>query len=470
MNRTYVTRMPDNYGAFLRACQIILEEEGNIIRVSYNRTVDIHFLFIEVSATQEAHFLIQEKLIEIGYSSDRIDDTRLILVELELPDVPGALIPVLEVINRYTVNISYMNSHGDGTGCQYFKMGLLVDDQAEFQHLKDDIACICPVKVLDYEVSTKHLDGSVFYFTYANEMKKLLNLSPAETASFVVNSNKLMQYLEEKDESPMKTFQYIHRFAKFVVDHKGERLNPRITKTSVTENTDLYLIEVACGSNTSIFSNGDQLLFIDSGFACYRDEMLQIFRKLFPDFDSRRRTMLITHCDMDHTGLLDLVDEVCMVQSCYDNFLLESKEQPTYREMNRYHAPYCRLSRLITGYRTPSLDKVRILGCKTDDEPLTKTGEIDFADLSFEVFEGNGGHVKGETVYVCHNPRLVFTGDIFVNIKGFTADQKEFNMLAPYLMTSVNMDSVKAKTERELIMERYRGYTLYPAHGAPMEN
>lgn len=468
MNRTYVTKMPDNSGAFLKACKIVKDAGGNIIRVSYNKTVDTHFLFIEVSGTLEQHFVIQESLIEIGYLSDEMDDTRLVLISLCLPDVSGSIVPVLEIISKYNVNISYMNSHGDGSEVQNFKMGLLIHDHEEFENLKGEIEKICPVEVLNYEVTTKHLDGSVFYFTYANEMKELLKLNQTQTASFVVNSNKIMQFLEEKDESPMKTFEFIHKFAKFVVEHKGENLQPHITTTKISDETTLHLIDVACGSNTAIFENGKELLFIDCGFACYKDEMLKVFHELFPDFDYRKKTILLTHGDIDHTGFMDIFDKACMVKSCYDNLLMEVNDEPNYREKNRFHAPYCRLSKLITGYVPPSLNNVEIIGEKKDDEVLSLVGGIDFGDLHFDVFEGNGGHVKGETVYVCDKYRFVFTGDILVNIKGFSELQREFNILAPYLMTSVNMDSKKAKQGREMILEKYGDYTLYTAHGSPI--
>ena len=60
---------------------------------------------------------------------------------------------------------------------------------------------------------------------------------------------------------------------------------------------------------------------------------------------------------------------------------------------------------------------------------------------------------------------MVFTGDIIVNIKGFSDEQREFNTLAPYLMTSVNVDSTKATANRKSLIEKYAGYKLYPAHG-----
>ena len=51
-----------------------------------------------------------------------------------------------------------------------------------------------------------------------------------------------------------------------------------------------------------------------------------------------------------------------------------------------------------------------------EGELLSKLGTVNFCELSFDFFEGRGGHVKGETVIYCEELKLVFTGDIFVNI------------------------------------------------------
>lgn len=60
------------------------------------------------------------------------------------------------------------------------------------------------------------------------------------------------------------------------------------------------------------------------------------------------------------------------------------------------------------------------------------------------MWEGFGGHVAGETIWVERRERIALTGDVFVNLKGFTAEQAAFNRLAPYLMTSVDTDPRKA--------------------------
>ena len=55
VKKTYITRMPDKAGAFLVAGQIISRAGGNIVRVNYNKAVDLHTLFIEVTGTQAQH-------------------------------------------------------------------------------------------------------------------------------------------------------------------------------------------------------------------------------------------------------------------------------------------------------------------------------------------------------------------------------------------------------------------------------
>ena len=76
--------------------------------------------------------------------------------------------------------------------------------------------------------------------------------------------------------------------------------------------------------------------------------------------------------------------------------------------------------------------------------------------------------MRGEVLIVSERLRLAFTGDILVNVKGFTKEQYDFNLLAPYLMTSVNVDSAKAKLIRGIVNERYSDYILCPGHGMPM--
>ena len=98
MQKTYITTMPDKAGAFLKANQIIAGHGGNIVRVSYNKAVDLHTLFLDVEADKKQLQKITQDLGDIGYlANENKIPQRVMLVEVRLLDVPGALTPVLEI-------------------------------------------------------------------------------------------------------------------------------------------------------------------------------------------------------------------------------------------------------------------------------------------------------------------------------------------------------------------------------------
>lgn len=121
MRKTYVTKMPDKAGAFLLSSKIIAAAGGNIVRVNYNKAVDLHTLFIEVSATPAQHDEIARQLSACGYLTNREENRQILMIVLTLPDKPGAVTPVLEILNRYQVNISYISSQENGTAYQILK-------------------------------------------------------------------------------------------------------------------------------------------------------------------------------------------------------------------------------------------------------------------------------------------------------------------------------------------------------------
>ena len=125
--KSFVTSMPDKSGTFIRASRIIASHNGNIVRVSYNKAVDLHMLFIDVQASEDNLLKIEEDLSDIGYINKKITETRVIEVSIKIPDKPGAVLPVLEIFSRYDINISYMNSCASSNPYQNFKFGLLIE-------------------------------------------------------------------------------------------------------------------------------------------------------------------------------------------------------------------------------------------------------------------------------------------------------------------------------------------------------
>jgi hypothetical protein len=67
MKRTFTTVMPDRIGAFLKADQCLANLGLNITRVSYNKALDKHTLFIEAEGSEEQLDKAAAELTEMGY-------------------------------------------------------------------------------------------------------------------------------------------------------------------------------------------------------------------------------------------------------------------------------------------------------------------------------------------------------------------------------------------------------------------
>ena len=116
--------MPNHIGAFLKASECFSALGVNIIRVSYNKAVDSHTLFIDAEGTEDQLQKADIELEKIGYLHSNTAKTSIVLVEFCLPDVPGSVTSVLKLINAFRINISYISSQENGTDYQHFKMGL----------------------------------------------------------------------------------------------------------------------------------------------------------------------------------------------------------------------------------------------------------------------------------------------------------------------------------------------------------
>ncbi|MBE7021083.1 MAG: Zn-dependent hydrolase [Ruminococcaceae bacterium] len=466
MNKVFTTVMPDKIGAFLKAAEILNELKINILRVSYNKAVDSTMLFIEASGDEGALCEAEKRLEKEGYIKGELTGENVILMEFYLSDEPGALLPVLSVINEFKFNISYINSRSEGTGFQNFKMGLLVSDEKKFDEFKKSVSELCPIRVINYKSSEKALDNTVFYVSFVNDISKKMSLSRDEKRELLINSNLIMQLLEERNLPPFEVFGFIGKFSEYIQSAKGEGYIPRITHF---EEIDLTVIEPPCGSNVTVFNLKDKLLFVDAGFNCYKEELFDVLRKEIPDFDKYDKEILLTHSDVDHIGFLDEFKRVYLSENTALNLINVSNGKKGYREEIASHSPYVKISKILSGYRYPTCKNFKIIGKKQSGGLMSYIGSLDFGSLSFEVYEGSGGHVRGETVFVERKKRFVLTGDIFINIKDCIKAQSEFNKIAPYLMSSVDSEpELAARVRREIKPLLDKGkWLILGGHGAP---
>ena len=462
--------MPNHIGSFLRASKCFAALGINITRVSYDKAVDSHMLFLDVEGTEEQIRKADAELEKIGYLLNHSADSSIVLIEFCLEDVPGSVTRVLELINAFNFNISYINSQENGTDYQYFKMGLHVEDPGRIAEFIERAEQLCKVRIIDYNSSERAYDNSIFYSTYVRGLSRMLDLSEEQKQGLMVSANLAMQILDEQGLSPYRTFDSISKFAELLGKSKGDQFVPRITIHTITDNTEIILIEPACGSNTAVIKSHGDFLYVDSGYACYKDEMLAILRSLIPGFDAMHKRLLLTHADVDHCGLMDVFDEIIVSCRSAESLRCEYLGENGFRERNPLHRPYVNICKILTSYKEVEPDKL-ITPWQNLSElrgPLTQIGFFDFGDLHFEVYEGKGGHLPGEVVLIDYENHIAFTGDIYINIHGLTAAQAEYNQYAPILMTSVDTNPKVCAEERKAILRRLGvgNWKIFGAHGS----
>ena len=455
MNKTFVTKMPNHIGAFLKASKCFASLGINITRVSYNKAVDSHMLFIDAEGTPQQLAKAAEELTAIGYLQCNDDSRSVVLLEFQLKDEPGSVTAVLELISAHNFNISYISSQEDGTEYQIFKMGLIVDDSNKINAFVDEAKKLCNVRIIDYNHADKIYDNSFFYNTFVNELATAMEISSEAKEELIVNTNLCMQILDETGVSPYRTFDSISRFAELLAESRGRNFTPRITEHQITENTSVTLIEPPCGSNTAIIKSGSESLFIDTGYACYKNEMMAIIRNIIPEFDRIEKKVLITHADVDHCGLLPMFDIVYASAESAECLRLESRGEDDFRERNPMHKPYVRICKALTSFSSVDAEKITVIGEKKEiRQYIEQTGYLDVGELHFELYQGKGGHLAGESVLIDFEHHIAFTGDIFINMKDMIEKQARYNRYAPILLTSVDTDKELCAAERNAIFQR----------------
>ncbi|MBP5169037.1 MAG: Zn-dependent hydrolase, partial [Oscillospiraceae bacterium] len=383
MKKTYVTTMPNHIGAFLKASECFAELGMNITRVSYNKAVDSHTLFIDAEGTEEQIRQADARLADIGYLQGDDQSRAVVLLEFMLKDQPGSVTKVLRLIQEYQLNISYISSQENGSNYQAFKMGLFVEDEGRLREFVSRAEEICPVRMIDYNHSEKFYDNSIFYRSFVLGLMQEMGLPESAREGLTVNTNLIMQMLDENGLSPYKTFESISRFAELLSVSRGEAFTPRVTRHSITDTTEIILIEPPCGSNTAILRSGGESMFIDCGYALYQEEMTALLRKLLPSWDTMKKSILVTHADVDHCGLLAMFDEVLVSEKTRECLALEYEGKNGFREQNALHKPYVNICKTLTGYRPADPEKVHALWGTDEEqqEPLAQIGFFRFGEL-----------------------------------------------------------------------------------------
>ena len=158
----------------------------------------------------------------------------------------------------------------------------------------------------------------------------------------------------------------------------------------------------------------------------------------------------ITHGDADHSGSAGLLSaEVWMHPDTVEVIRQSNRAYGSESEGSVLAEIYTKLINLFSAFSVneqPRTFPIKTLGKRGEFTILART---EVAGMECEILEGFGGHTQGQVFYFLPAQLVIFTGDSLINFDSLTEERKEFATLAKNLMTTVNVDSIKASQERK---------------------
>lgn len=454
MEKSLALVVPDRSGLLREVTRIFSDNGVSILRMSYNRVVDVHAVFVDVWGSSASVAAAEDELRAWRFmpGQRRVGEVRLLEFAGD-NDIPP-LDPIISLINRHELNITYITARTDGNAANVVRVGVYVEDLERFHAMLSDAQATFQAREVPHGEYPQLLDNNHFNLSFAHGLARKLGLDAAAEEEILINSNRIMQNLEQQEADPFHPFSFINQVGETIAAYRGEAYGKacRVTRLSTAAGLGFACVEPPVGSNTWVFECDDCLLCVDAGYYCMADELEGVLRGLYPDWDQRRKELVLTHADVDHVGDASRFDCVYASGRVVDNFSFETMGIFSWREHNPLSLPYTRIGNALTSYHTPDLQRLRCLG---EPSPFGEQAELfrqidtlEVAPLSFEVWEGKGGHVRGETVLIERTHRICVSGDIFVNVRNQTKPQARYNTLGPYLMTSVDTDADLAREER----------------------
>jgi glyoxylase-like metal-dependent hydrolase (beta-lactamase superfamily II)/uncharacterized protein with ACT and thioredoxin-like domain len=456
---SFIARMPDRPGALHRAAEIITRYEGNINRIQYDRRIDMHTVFFEVTAVSQAYDKIREELEKIGYLQTSLRPVAFLKFHVYLPNCPGALFDFLNYITSSEANITHLDFDDQGQHPERLVVGLNIENPNMIDALLNQLKSRYRLEIIEYDTTGEKLDDTVFYLRLAQKLR--LFLGSAEDAflmRFLHDINHIAQELSNLRKDPIEVFESILKVGDCLNRTSGGNFYADVQRVRIKDNIELFCFQPPCGGNIYFFDTPFERVMIDTGYGIYFQDIVNMLQHYGLGDLSRLKRIYITHADADHCGAAG-----CFPAPSYLNretFLITRETSRAYGSSNQgciLEEVYTKIINLFSKF-TPPADIVLFPEVSVSDEKIEKRGafpviaKFRIDDLEFEALAGMGGHMHGEVFYLCPEEGLLFPEDAMINFRSLSSDRTEYNLLADYLMTSVNVDSKLAREERQALL------------------
>jgi len=452
---SFISRMPDQPGALYRVAEIIKMYGANINRIHYDHNINPCVVFFEVTCSHEVYKEITDELGKIGYLQTSLDIPAFLKINVYLSNRPGTLLEFLEYTTAAGANIVFVDFDDKGSHPEKITISLTLENSSAVDELLNRLKSRYRLEIVEYDVTGEHLDETVFYIRFAQELRGIIG---EREDSFLLrllhDISRIVQELNNLGEDPRQVFRSIITTGKTLRDTTGESFYADVQRIELHEDVILYCFQPPCGGNVFLLASPGEKVIVDTGFGIYYRDLMNMLG--FYGFGDLRdlENIYITHADADHCGAAGYFNAVSWMHSGTYRIIKEANRAYGSRTENSIlEELYTKLINTFSNMNPPKRVEVFPSVTKGKEGIFPVIDVIDIAGLEFEVLESIGGHVHGQIFLLCREQGLFFMGDSLINFNSLTSDRKRFNSLAKVLMTSVNVDSEKARLERRALLD-----------------
>jgi len=455
---SFIASMPDKPGALHRAAEIITRYEGNINRIQYDRRIDRNIVFFEVATASQAYEKIREELERIGYLQTSLHPVAFLKFNVYLPNCSGALFDFLNHTTSSGANITYLDFDERGQHPERLVVSLNIENTDLIDTLLNQIKSKYRLEIVEYDTTGEKLDDTVFYLRLAQKLRHYLgNAEDAFLMKFLHDINHIAQELSNLRKDPAEVFDNILKVGDTLNRTSGEGFYADVQRVRIKDGIELFCFQLPCGGNIYLFNTPEEKVMIDTGYGIYQPDVVNMFR-YYGLGDLALLKIYITHADADHCGAAGLFSAPSYLNQ--ETLKITRETSRAYGSSNQgciLEEVYTKMINLFSKFTPPS-NVILFQDISAQDNEIEKRGAFPviahfrIGDLVFEALQGLGGHMHGEIFYLCPEEGLLFPQDAVINFKSLSPERTEYNILADYLMTSVNVDSSLAKEERNALL------------------
>ncbi len=310
------------------------------------------------------------------------------------------------------------------------------------------------LEIIEYDKTGKHLDDTVFYVRYAQEVRELIGESEeAFILSFLADTNHIAQDLMARGCDPHQVFGSVLATGRTMNATTGSGFYADVQQFRISDRTTLFCFQVPCGGSIFLVRTPDETVMIDTGYGIYHDDVLTMLSRYDAGDMKKLSRIIVTHADADHCGASGYFSvPVLMHEDTLEIIRRNNRAYGSRSEDSVLEAFYTKMINLFSRFRTPSDIRCFSRPAAVFRGIFPVIGTVRIGDLELEVLDGLGGHTCGQVFLYSRTDGLLFAADSVINFGSLTKERADYSSLAAFLVTSVNVDSERAKQERVALL------------------